>query len=118
MLMHGLFLWVLVQLLTCFELLLDKPVKLKSNPFINKWLFSFLTNHTQCVKVNDTLSDVKSINIGAPQGCVCSPILFTLFTNDCFSRHKNNYIFKYFDDTVILSGLEAKICFIKHRSFY
>ncbi len=59
-----------------------------NNPFIIKWLLSFLTNCTQCVKINDTLSDVKSISIGAPQGCVCSPILFTLYTNDCFSINK------------------------------
>lgn len=37
------------------ELLLDKLVKLDVNPFIIKWLVSFLTNRTQRVKVNGTL---------------------------------------------------------------
>ena len=42
-----------------------------------------------------------AISNGAPQGCVSSPVLFTLYTNECTNRTENQYIAK-FDDTTIL----------------
>ena len=39
---------------------------------------------------------------GAPQGCVLSPLLFTLYTNDCRSVSKNCQLFKYADDTALV----------------
>ncbi len=38
----------------------------------------------------------------APQGCVSSPVLFTLHTNECTRIHPENYIIKFSNDTVIL----------------
>ena len=75
------------------------------NPTLIKWFYSFLTNRTQQVKVNRTLSDTKHCNTGVPQGCVVSPTLFTLYTNDCRTVHPNNYMVKFADDTVLLSLL-------------
>jgi len=40
-----------------------------------------------------------------PQGCVSSPVLFTIYTNECVSKHPHNYIVKFSDDTAILSLL-------------
>jgi len=42
------------------------------------------------------------MNTGVP---VSSPIPFTLFTNECSSKHSKNYSFKYKNDTAILSLL-------------
>ena len=75
------------------------------NPFLIKWYFSFLTNRSQQVRVNNILSECKSISTGAPQGCVSSPVLFTLYTNDCTNSHPGNLVFKFSDDTAILSLL-------------
>ncbi len=77
---------------------------------INDGIFIFgrtipLTSRTQVVKINNTLSDPKITHTGAPQGCVSSPVLFTLYTNDCISSNTRNYIFKLSDDTAILSLL-------------
>ncbi|KAK2920625.1 hypothetical protein Q8A73_000110 [Channa argus] len=37
-----------------------------------------------------------------PQGCVLSPILYTLFTYDCVASHKDNIILKFADDTAVI----------------
>lgn len=37
------------------------------------------------------------------QGCVSSLDLFILYTNDCASKHSDNFITKLSDDTAILS---------------
>ncbi|XDV36635.1 hypothetical protein PO909_006381 [Leuciscus waleckii] len=59
----------------------------------------------QQVKFNSSLSDSAVCSTGAPQGCVSSPLLFTLYTNDCITFEPNQYIVKFSDDTVLLSLL-------------
>lgn len=41
-------------------------------------------------------------NIGTPQGCVLSPILYTLFTHDCVASYPDNTIIKFADDTAVI----------------
>ncbi|XDV21520.1 hypothetical protein PO909_026611 [Leuciscus waleckii] len=88
--------------------LIQKLKMFNVNSFLIKWYLSFLTNRTQQVRVNHTLSELKHISIGVPQGCVSSPILFTLYTNECSSCDHNNFIVKFSDDTAILSLLHEK----------
>ena len=90
-------------------LLIQKLIKLEVSPNVIQWFHSFVTNRSQQVRINNTLSDAKPCSIGIPQGAVSSPILFTLYTNDCRSREENNYIpvIKYSDDTIILSLLKT-----------
>ena len=59
----------------------------------------------QQVRVNDTMSSVKVVSTGSPQGCVLSPLLFILYTNDCRSTYSNRYFIKLSDDTPLLSLL-------------
>ena len=87
--------------------LLTKLKQMNVNPYITKWYHSFLTDRVQLVKVNQTLSQTVVTNTGAPQGCVSSPILYILHTNDCTSSSTNNYIIKFSDDSAILSLLHA-----------
>ena len=47
------------------------------------------------------LSGERSISTGVPQGCVLSPVLLTLYTNDCTGT-ENTIFIKYSDDTVIV----------------
>ncbi len=37
-----------------------------------------------------------------PQGCVLSPLLYSLYTHDCVSSHRSTSIIKFADDTVVL----------------
>lgn len=53
------------------------------------WIIDFMTNRSQRVLVNNTLSDLLYTSTGSPQGCVLSPLLFILYTDDCRSTHPN-----------------------------
>ena len=49
---------------------------------IVEYVYSYLENRKQCVKINNTKSDFKYILSGVPQGSIVGPILFNLFLND------------------------------------
>ena len=70
------------------------------------WIVDFLTCRSQKVRVNGFLSEQRSSSTGSPQGCVLSPLLYILYTNDCRSQHEDRYILKFADDTVIISLLQ------------
>lgn len=69
------------------------------------WILDFLSQRIQRVKVGSNLSDIIITNTGSPQGCVLSPLLFILYTNNCFSSHPNRHFIKYADDTALVSLL-------------
>ena len=91
------------------HLLIRKLRELNINVNITKWLLDFLTHRTQNVSVNLLKSTSIVTNTGAPQGCVCSPVLFTLYTSSCVSSHDNVKILKYADDTCILGLIDNGI---------
>ena len=85
------------------HVLVSKMLGLKINKFIIAWVLEFLTERRQFVKIGTTLSNVINTNTGAPQGCVLSPILFTIYTNDCRSSNPaNTPLIKFADDTSLL----------------
>lgn len=45
------------------------------------WLIGFLTDGSQKVRVNEVLSNDLLSSAGSPQGCVLSPLFFSLFTS-------------------------------------
>ena len=54
------------------------------------------------MKIKLETSTKITINTGAPQGCVLSPVLFVLHTNDLCSKFVNVKILKDADDTLIV----------------
>ncbi len=66
------------------------------------WIQDFLTDRPQVVKVGQFTSNSITLNVGAPQGCVLSPLLYSLYTHDCVSSHSSTSIIKFADDTVVL----------------
>jgi len=66
--------------------LFNKLRQLNVNPQICKWILDFLLKWVQVVKLNSQLSEPLTLSTGAPQGCVLSPLLFTLFISDCRSN--------------------------------
>lgn len=62
-------------------------------------IWSFLWNRPQMVKVNNLTSCSFAFGTGAPQGCVLSPWLFSLYITHLTS--KESVKSKYADDTTI-----------------
>ena len=69
-----------------------------------RWILDFLLDRSQVVKIGQCFSKSLVLNTGAPQGCILSPMLYSLFTHDCAINSANNFIVKYADDTT-LGGL-------------
>ena len=52
--------------------------------------------------MNNIVSSTIIMNTGTPQGCVLSPLLYSLFTNDCVSHHSSVPLLKFADDTTLI----------------
>ena len=91
-------------------LLMRKLMVMDTKPVIIRWLCSLLTDRPQRVVVRlSTTLEVSSevcTNTGAPQGCVFSPALFTLYTSDCQCTARDTLQVKFLDDTS-LTGLST-----------
>ncbi len=87
------------------HLMLSKLNSMAVNPYSIKWFHAFLTDRIQQVKIKQSFSECRPISIGVPQGSVCSPLLFTLYTNYYKSHHPGNIDVTFSDDTAILGRL-------------
>ncbi|XP_055742496.1 probable RNA-directed DNA polymerase from transposon BS isoform X1 [Salvelinus fontinalis] len=72
------------------------------NTSLCNWILDFLTGHPKVVRVGSNTSAMLILNTGAPQGCVLSPLLYSLITHDCMVRHDSNTIIKFADDTTVV----------------
>ncbi|KAK1789284.1 hypothetical protein P4O66_015217, partial [Electrophorus voltai] len=66
------------------------------------WISNFLTDRPQSVRVGNCASSTLTISTGAPQGCVLSPLLYSLYTYDCTATSSSTIIVKFADDTVVM----------------
>lgn len=82
--------------------LVDKLSTIGISTSLCNWLLDFLTNRPQTVRVGNNSSATTIINTGVPQGCVLSPLLFTLMTHDCCAKFETNHIIKFADDTTVV----------------
>ncbi|XP_077455065.1 rapunzel 5 isoform X2 [Stigmatopora argus] len=84
------------------DILTDKLSHLGLSSSICCWIKDFLTNRPQTVRLGPHLSSSITLSTGSPQGCVLSPLLYSLYTYDCAPTHQSNAIIKFADDTTVV----------------
>lgn len=67
-------------------------------------LKSCLHSRIQIVSVSDAVSDMRTTNLGVPQGSVLGPLLFLIFINDMPNCLKHSQCMLYADDSMILNS--------------
>ncbi|KAK3557694.1 hypothetical protein QTP70_034108, partial [Hemibagrus guttatus] len=87
--------------------LTEKLSLLGINTSLCNCILDFLTGRPQSVRIGNSTSGAPTLNTGAPQGCMLSPLLFTLLTHDYAAMHSSNHIIKFADDTAVV-GLISK----------
>ncbi|KAK3526680.1 hypothetical protein QTP70_031470, partial [Hemibagrus guttatus] len=87
-------------------LLQTKLTQLSVPSSICQWITSFLTDRHQLVKLGKSTSYSHTTSTGAPQGCVLSPLLFSLYTNDCTSTDPSVKLLKFADDTTVIGLIQ------------
>ncbi len=65
-----------------------------------------VTDRQELVKLGKFSSSTHTISTGAPQGCVLSPLLFSLYTNDCTSKDPYVKLLKFADDTTFIGLIQ------------
>ncbi len=82
--------------------LVAKLQTLGLNGSLCSWILDFLPVRSQVVRMGNNTSSPLTLNTGAPQGCVLSPLLYSLYTHDCAATHSSNIIVKFADDTMVI----------------
>jgi hypothetical protein len=67
-----------------------------------QWIENYLSNRQQYVSLNKTISDLKTVRCGVPQGSILGPLLFIIYINDIVNCSKLLYMILYADDTNII----------------
>ncbi len=88
------------------SLLLPKLTQLSVPTSVCQWINSFLTDRQQVVRLGKYTSSTRTISTGAPQGCVLSPLLFSLYTNDCTTKGPSVKLLKFADDTTLIGLIQ------------
>ena len=67
-----------------------------------QWIISFLIDRQQHIRLWSISSKTQFISTGTPQDCVLSPLLFSLYTNDCTSKNLSVKLLKFADDIAVI----------------
>ena len=57
--------------------------------------------------MNGRFSELSLTCTGSPQGCVLSPLLYVLYTDDCRINHLNRFLVTFANDSILLSMLQG-----------
>ena len=97
------------------HLLVQKPLNMKLPSSVISWIFDYLTNRLQDVRLTGLLSSAINTNTGAPQGIVLAPYLFALYTADCRSTDEPCPLVKFADDTELVGKISDDEDAVYHK---
>ncbi len=86
--------------------ILPKLAQLSMPTAVCQWITSFLTDRQQIVRLGKYTSSTRTISTGAPRRCVLSPMLFSLYTNDCTYKDPSVKLLKFADNTTLISLIQ------------
>ena len=92
---------------TAYDLLI---AKLAANGFSDtalRYIYSYLSNRKQCVRINNTFSNYQKIISGVPQGSILGPIFFNLSINDLFFFVSDVSLHNFADDNTLSAFAET-----------
>ena len=72
------------------------------------YIYSYLSNRKQCVRINNVHSKFQNVISGVPQGSLIGPTLFNCFFNDFVYFIDKVSVHNFADDNS-LSGFESSI---------
>ena len=102
------------------HVLIKKLLNLEINPDLILWIRQFLYDRRQRVRLNGSLSrypvlsDEVIVYTGAPQGCVLSPILFSIYSNDISCNNSFLTLIKYADDMALVGRLKDDLSLFEY----
>ena len=82
--------------------LLEKLSEIGLNPYIIRWIKSYLTDREQFVVVDGSSSTPLQVLSGVPQGSVLGPLLFIIYINDVVWQISNGSKINLFADDIAL----------------
>ena len=101
--------------------IMNKTFNILTNILLNKlkyygikgkeldWFKSYLTDRTQYVEINGTVSDSKPITTGVPQGSVLGPLLFLIYMNDIETVSSAFDAILFADDSTFLTTISVSL---------
>ena len=70
------------------------------------YIYSYLTNRDQCVRINDKKIDFQKIISGVPQGSITGPVLFNFSINDLFFFVSSVSMYNFVDENLLYLPLQ------------
>ena len=87
------------------HLLIRRLLDLGVNHTLVLWIKQFLCDRPQRVSLSGIRSNELIVNTGAPQGCVLSPVLFSVYTNAVVSTNALLTLVKFADYIALVARL-------------
>ena len=77
------------------------------NGNVVKYIYTYLKNRKQCVRVSNVCSDFQDIISGVSQGSIVGPMLFKCYLNYIFLCIKKASVHNFADDNTLSSVVKS-----------